>query len=384
MVRRVAINVLVVFTLCTLDSPGSVRPVRASDTTGSSGRIDKMDFGKTPDGQSVELYVLTSGRLRAKIMTYGAIVTELQAPDRRGELTDVVLGFDDLKGYVAGHPYFGAAIGRVGNRIAGGAFTLDGKTYTLAKNNGPNTLHGGLKGFDKVVWKAEPMTGPDGPTVRFSYLSPDGEAGFPGKLAAVVTYTLTNKDELRIDYQATTDRATPVNLTNHSYFNLAGPAAGTILDHELMIAADRYTPVDDTLIPTGELATVTGTPLDFTRPTAIGARIERLKGDPGGYDHNFVLRGSGSPPALAARVRDPRSGRVLEMFTTEPGVQFYTGNFLDGTLKGKANVVYRKHQAFCLEAQHFPDSVHHANFPSTILRPGQTYTQTTVYRFSAE
>jgi aldose 1-epimerase len=343
-----------------------------------------MDFGKTPEGQSVELYVLENGRITAKIMTYGAIVTELHAPDRQGRMADVVLGFDDLRGYLSGHPYFGAAVGRVANRIAGGTFTLGGQTYTLAKNSGPNTLHGGLKGFDKVVWKAEPVTRPEGPAVRFSYLSADGEEGFPGNLAVVVTYTLTAQGELKIDYEATTDKATPVNLTNHSYFNLAGPAAGNILDHDLFLAADQYTPGDETLIPTGALAPVAGTPLDFTRPTAIGARIDQIKAEPVGYDHNFVLRGGDKPPALAARVRDPKSGRVLEMFTTEPGVQFYTGNFLDGSLKGKGGVAYKQHQAFCLEAQHFPDSVHHANFPSTILRPGQTYTQTTIYKFSAE
>ena len=347
------------------------------------GRVRKMDFGKTSDGTPVERYELTNGRITARVMTYGAIVTELHVPDRQGKTTDVVLGFDDLAGYLAGHPYFGATVGRFANRIAKGAFTLDGKEYTLAVNNGPNSLHGGREGFDKVVWKAEEVSRPGGPAVKMSYLSPDGEEGYPGNLSVEVTFAVTDDDALRIDYAATTDKATPVNLTNHSYFNLAGPASGPILGHELMLAADRYTAADDTLIPTGEVRPVRGTPLDFTSPTPIGARLDQIKADPVGYDHNFVLRGGGDGPALAARVREPSSGRVLEMFTTEPGVQFYTGNFLDGTLKGKGGVVYRKHQAFCLEAQHFPDSVHHPNFPSTILKPGQTYTQMTIYKFSA-
>jgi aldose 1-epimerase len=351
---------------------------------GGGKRIEKMEFGKTTDGTPVELYVLTNGKMTVKVMTYGAIVTELHVPDRQGNVSDVVLGFDDLKGYLAGHPYFGATVGRVANRIAKGMFTLGGKEYTLAVNNGPNSLHGGKRGFDKVVWKAEDASGPEGPAVKLTYLSPDGDEGYPGNLSASVTYTVTDEGELRIDYTATTDQATPVNLTNHSYFNLSGPAAGTILKHELMIAADSYTPVDDTLIPTGEIAPVRGTPLDFTTSTSIGARIDQLKGDPGGYDHNYVLRGgNGKSPVLAARVRDPASGRVMEVFTTEPGLQFYTGNFLDGSLKGKDGVVYRKNQGLCLEADHFPDSVHHANFPSIILKPGATYTQTTIYQFSA-
>jgi aldose 1-epimerase len=346
--------------------------------------LEKKDFGKTPDGTAVDLYVLTNANgMQAKIITYGAIVTELHVPDRDGKLDDVVLGFDDLKGYLAGHPFFGATVGRVANRIAKGQFTLDGKEYKLATNNGPNHLHGGLKGFDKAVWKAEPRQIPDGVAVQFSHRSPDGEEGYPGNLSATVTYTLTNANELKIDYTATTDQATPVNLTNHSYFNLAGPRSGTILGHELMLAADNYTPADATLIPTGEIRPVQGTPLDFTTPATIGSRINQLKGDPAGYDHNYVLNGGGKSLALGARVHEPKTGRVMEMFTTEPGVQLYTGNFLDGKLKGKGGVVYQKHQGFCLEAQHFPDSVNHANFPSVILRPGMTYTQTTVYKFSA-
>ncbi len=341
-----------------------------------------MDFGKTPDGTPVEQYVLSNGKMTVKVITYGAIVTEIDVPDRNGKPTDVVLGFDNLEGYLGNHPYFGAATGRVANRIAKARFTLDGKEYTLAANNGPNTLHGGKKAFDKVIWKATDVSSPGAPAVKMSYLSPDGEEGFPGNLSVSVTYTVTAANELRIDYRATTDKATPVNITNHSYFNLAGPAAGSILDHEMMLAADHYTPVDSNLVPTGETASVQGTPLDFTRPVALGARIDELKGEPGGYDHNYVLR-SGKDLAIAARVTEPKSGRVLEMFTTEPAVQLYTANFLDGTIKGKSGVTYKKHQAFCLEAQHYPDSVNQPKFPSTILRPGSTYTQTTIYKFSA-
>jgi aldose 1-epimerase len=355
---------------------------RLNDTR-SQGGSSKMDFGKTTDGTPVELYVLTNGKMTVKVMTYGAIVTEIDVPDRDGKVQNVVLGFDTIEGYLGSHPYFGAATGRVANRIAKGEFTLDGKTYKLAVNNPPNTLHGGLKGFDKVVWKAADVTGSDGPAVKFTYISPDGEEGFPGNLSVAITYTVTAASELKIDYVATTDKATPVNITNHTYFNLAGPASGSILGHEMMVAADRYTPGDETGIPTGEIAPVKGTPLDFTNPALIGARFEELKGDPGGYDHNYVLRTEGKVSELAARARDPKSGRVVEMFTTEPGVQLYTSNFLDGTLKGKDGVVYKKQQAFCLEAQHYPDSVHHASFPSTILRPGETYRQTTIYKFSA-
>jgi len=342
-----------------------------------------MDFGKTADGTPIAIYTLSNGRLTAKVMTFGAIITEIHAPDREGHLGDVVLGFESLDRYLAGHPFFGAATGRFANRIAKGQFTLDGKSYQLPVNNGPNTLHGGLKGFDKRVWTAEDASGPAGPAVRMTYLSPDGEEGFPGNLSVAITYTVTDDDALRIDYWAATDKATPINLTNHSYFNLAGPGSGTILDHEVMIDADRYTAVDETYIPTGELPPVKGTPLDFTTPTPVGSRIDQMKGEPGGYDHNYVLKGDGKTPALAARVREPKSGRVLEMFTTEPGVQFYTGNFLDGSAKGKG-AVYAKRTGFCLEAQHFPDSVHQETFPSTILRPGETYTQTTIYKFSAK
>ncbi len=340
-----------------------------------------MDFGKTPDGTAVERYTLTNGRVTAKVLTYGGIVSELHVPDRDGKPGDVVLGFDTLDGYLKGHPYFGATVGRFANRIAGGKFSLEGKDYTLAVNNGPNTLHGGLKGFDKAVWKVEKSTDS---SLALSYLSKDGEEGYPGNLTVHVTFTVTKDDALRIDYKATTDKATPLNLTNHSYFNLAGPASGTVLDHVAQIEADAYTPVDDTLIPTGKIAPVRGTPLDFTKPMALGARFSELKAEPIGYDHNYVLRGHGELTALAARVRDPKSGRVLELYTTEPGVQLYTGNFLDGTLTGKGGVAYKKNAAFCLETQHYPDSVHHPEFPSTILKPGSAYTQTTIYKFSAK
>jgi len=349
--------------------------------------VAKMDFGKTPDGTAVDLYVLANGKITARVMTHGAILTGLDVPDRSGKAGDVVLGFDSLQGYLAGHPYFGATVGRVANRIGGARFSLDGKDYKLAANNGPNTLHGGLQGFDKVVWKAEEVSGSAGPAVKFTYLSKDGEEGFPGNLSVAVTYTLI-ADGIRLDYSATTDRATPINLTNHSYFNLAGPDSGTILDHRLMLAADRYTPGDAGMIPTGKVEPVKGTPLDFTTPTPIGARIGQIpgdpaKGDPGGYDHNFVLPPTETKePQLAATVEEPTTGRVMTVYTTEPGIQFYTGNFLDGSNKGKGGVVYKKHQAFCLETQHFPDSVNRPEFPTTILKPGETYRSTTTYRFS--
>jgi aldose 1-epimerase len=359
----------------------------AQRETKEKASVKKEAFGKTADGIAVDQYILTNAAgMTAKIITYGAILTELDVPDRSGTLGDVVLGFDNLKDYLERNPHFGSTVGRVANRIAKGKFTLDGKEYTLAINNGPNSLHGGLKGFDKVVWKAEPKPAPTGAAVELSYLSKDGEEGYPGNLSVTVVYTLTDDNALRIDYTAKTDKATPVNLTNHTYFNLDGAKSGNILDHELMIVADKYTPTDNTLIPTGEIKTVKDTPLDFTQPRRIGARIDQLKDYPGGgYDHNFVL-GSGvtDEPKLAVRVRAPKTGRIMEMYTTEPGVQLYTGNFLDGKLTGRGGVVYKKHAGFCLEAQHFPDAVHHDNFPSIILKPGETYRQTTIYKFSAK
>jgi aldose 1-epimerase len=355
--------------------------------------VRKAAFGKTKEGVAVEIYTLTNrAGMTAKIMTYGATLTELTVPDRNGTLADVVLGFDTLEPYLAGVPYFGSTVGRVGNRIAKASFTLNGRTYTLAANNGPNHLHGGVKGFDKVVWKAEVVPAKGGQAVKFSYRSPDGEEGYPGTLDASVVYTLTDRNELRLDYTATTDKATPVNLTHHSYFNLAGDGVGDILGHVLTIEADQITPVDDTLIPTGQFLPVKGTVFDFTSPTAIGARIARVPGPaPVGYDHNYVLRkaegggraAGGGSMALAAIVTEPKSGRTMGVRTTEPGLQFYSGNFLDGTIKNRKGVPYQKHAAFCLETQHFPDSVNHPGFPSTILEPGQTYRTSTVYAFSA-
>ncbi len=308
------------------------------------------------------------------------MLTELHVPDASGRAANVVLGFDNLARYLAGHPYLGPAIGRVANRIANGRFSLGGKAYDLARNeNGVHLLHGGNKGFDKVLWKAEPAQGKAEADVRFTYRSPDGEEGFPGTLDVTVVYTLTDANELKIEYSATTDKPTPINLTNHSYFNLAGAGSGDILGHELTIAADQYTPADETLIPTGQIAPVRGTPLDFTKPAAIGARIAQV---PGGYDHNFVLNSGGGTLALAARLRDPVSGRTMEVLTTEPGIQFYSGNFLDGSVTGLGGP-YRKHYGLCLETQHFPDSVNKPQWPTIILQPGQTYRHLTVHRFSA-
>jgi aldose 1-epimerase len=348
--------------------------------------ISSKEYAKMPDGTPIARYELTNSKgMKAAIITYGAILSELLVPDGAGKPADVVLGFDDLKGYLGNPSYFGSNVGRVANRVAKGKFTLDGKQYTLAINNGPNALHGGKQGFDKKVWKVVPAEAVGGQAVKLQYVSPDGEEGYPGQLTATVQYTLTDNNELKIDYTATTDKATPVNLAHHSYFNLGGHNAGDILGHEVMINADQITPTDDTLIPTGELKSVRGTPFDFTTATAIGKRIGELKGEPGGYDVNYVLRGgSNKEPVLAARVTDPKSGRVMEVLTTEPGLQFYTGNFLNGTEKGKGGAVYKKHSGFCMEAQHFPDSVNQPKFPSVILKPGETYKQTTVYKFGAK
>jgi aldose 1-epimerase len=342
--------------------------------------VQKTDFGKLTDGTPIDLYTLTNSKgLIAKVTNYGTIITELHVPDRNGQLGDIVLGFDNLDQYVGPHPHFGATIGRVANRIARGKFTLHGQTYTLAINNGPNHLHGGLAGFDKKVWRAEPG---EGASVKFSYTSPDGEEGYPGAVEVSVVMTLTDANELSIDYTATTDQNTPVNLSNHSYFNLLGE--GDVLGHEIMLSADYYTPVDDTMIPTGQLAPVKGTPFDFTSPKPIGSRFAQLQGSPVGYDHNYVINRAGKGLALAARVWEPATGRCMEVRTTQPGVQFYTGNFLDGAITGKRGVVYRRHTGFCLETQHYPDSVNHPAFPSTILHPGHAYRQTTVHTFSTK
>ena len=355
----------------------------ACATQSGAPPVKREPFGQMPDGAAVEIFTLRNAAgVEVRAISYGGIITSLRVPDRNGTFDDIVLGFDRLDGYLKDPPFFGAIIGRYGNRIAKGQFTLDGATYELATNNGPNHLHGGTKGFDKVLWTAAPVEGKN--AVTFTRTSPDGEEGYPGNLQVQVTYTLTDQNELIVDYRATTDKATVVNLTQHSYFNLAGHASGDILGHELMLNADRYTPVDGTLIPTGELAPVEGTPFDFRTPTAIGARIgdadPQLKNGQG-YDHNWVLNRSGDGLQLAARVVEPKTGRTLEVRTSEPGIQFYSGNFLDGTLTGKQGATYNHRTGFCLETQHFPDSPNHPNFPSTTLRPGEEYRTTTVFTF---
>ena len=356
----------------------------AKDAKGSGGAkagVQRADFGTTKDGQSVEVYTLTNKKgLVAKVMTYGATLTELHVPDKNGRSADIVLGFSDFAKYEAGHPFFGTTTGRVANRIAKGRFTLDGKEYKLFVNNNGNTLHGGRVGFDKKVWHAQPVESREGPAVRFHYVSPDGEEGYPGNLDTTVVYTLTNNNELKIDYKATTDKPTIVNLTNHSYFNMAGEGNGTVRGQVLTINADNYTPFDATQIPTGEIKSVKGTPLDFTSPAPIGKRIDEI----GGYDHNYVLNGRTGEMKLCAMVRDPASGRVMTILTEEPGVQLYTANGLDGKITGKAGKPYEKYGAFCLETQHYPDSINHPKFPSVVLRPGQTYRTVTVHRFTVE
>jgi aldose 1-epimerase len=353
----------------------------------SYARIIREPFGTTADGTAVELFTLTNGnRLELKAMTYGATIVSLRVPDRGAKLDDIVLGYPSLAGYLAKSPYFGSTVGRYGNRIGKGKFTLDGTTYQLTTNDGPNHLHGGARGFDKVVWRVDSSRTDSSASLAFAYTSPAGEQGYPGTLQVRVTYTFTDRNELRIDYAATTDAPTIVNLTHHGYFNLAGAGTRDILGHELMIPADRYTPVDATLIPTGELAPVEGTPFDFRTPTAIGARIEQdhvqLKRGRG-YDHNWVLNreARSAEPTLAARLTEATSGRTLEVLSTEPGIQFYSGNFLDGTITGKEGRVYRHRYGLCLEPQHFPDSPNKPAFPSTALRPGQEYRSTTVLRF---
>src|SRR5579859_178800 len=358
---------------------------------GMRGTIRKQSFGKTVGGEPIDLYSLTNKKgMEVSITNYGATVVSIQAPDRAGKTADVVLGFDTLEGYESGKAYFGATVGRYGNRIGGGKFSLDGKTYTLPQNNGKNTLHGGITGFNKKVWKAKEMASKDGESLELSYLSPDGEEGFPGNLSVKVVFTLpAERNELIIDYRATTDKDTVLNLTNHSYFNLAGEGNGDILEQVLKLNAKKFTPVDQGLIPTGELRDVAGTPMDFTTATAIGKRInekyEQLVVGKG-YDHNWVIaRAEGAKGlTLAAEAYDPKSGRQLDVLTTEPGVQFYSGNFLDGSAKGKGGKAYGQRAAFCLETQHFPDSPNHANFPSTVLKPDSVFHSKTVFRFSVK
>ena len=346
--------------------------------------ITRQQFGEPQNGIAVDLFTLRNKKgVEAAICNYGGLVISLKVPNRAGRFGDVVLGYDKLADYIKDTPYFGAMIGRYGNRIAKGKFTLDGKEYTLAVNNGPNALHGGLKGFDKVVWEAKILARSEGPSLQLRYTSKDGEEGYPGNLSVTAVYTLTDDNALKLEYTATTDKDTVINLTQHSYFNLAGK--GDILNHTVMIPADKFTPVDSTLIPTGELKPVDGTPFDFRTPTPIGARIgqddEQLKFG-GGYDHNWVINKPMGKLGLMARVFEPTSGRVLEVFSTEPGLQFYTGNFLDGKLKGKGGWVYQRRNAFCMEPQHYPDSPNQPNFPSVVLKPGQVFKNTIIFKFS--
>jgi aldose 1-epimerase len=373
--------VYVVLAACKQQDAKPANPAPAKEAT-----VTKAGFGTMPTGESVDIYTMTNPQgMEVRAITYGGIITVLRVPDRDGRFDDVALGFDNLEGYLKNPPFFGAIIGRYGNRIGRGRFTLDGKTYALATNNGPNHLHGGVKGFDKVVWQAESFKKDDVVGVIFTHTSPDGDQGYPGNLSLRVTYTLTPRNELEVDYEATTDQATPVNLTQHTYFNLAGDGSRDVLDHMLTLHASRYTPVDATLIPSGGLATVEGTPFDFRMPAAIGARIAANDAQiryGNGYDHNFVIDRTGDGLVPAAHVMEPMTGRILEVSTTEPGMQFYTGNFLDGTLKGKQGRIYKQRMGFCLETQHFPDSPNKPSFPSTILRPGETYRSKTVFTFS--
>lgn len=364
---------------------GSAGDRESDDQLRGRASVTREEYGRLPDGTRVDLLTLANANgVEVRAITYGGIILSIRVPDRRGRIDDVVLGFTGLDGYLQNSPYFGAIVGRYANRIGGGKFTLDRRTIQLATNDGPNHLHGGVRGFDKVVWEAQGFALNDSVGVVFTYTSADGEEGYPGTLVATVRYTLTDANALIVDYRATTDRATPVNLTQHSYFNLAGDGSGDVLGHVLTIFADRYTPVDSTLIPTGELAPVEGTPFDFRQPTTIGERIAASHPQlhrAGGYDHNFVLHREGDGLAHAARVYEPSTGRVLDIFTTEPGLQFYSGNFLDGSVTGKAERAYRHRFGFCLEPQHFPDSPNKRGFPSTILRPRGEYRSSTVYIF---
>jgi aldose 1-epimerase len=378
LLRRGA-SLAIMFALCVVTAP-----LLAVTSQKAAARIDKRVFGKLPDGTAVDIYTLKNSKgLELEITNYGGAVVAIRTPDRRGQMGDIAFGYAEPSGYVADTSYFGALIGRYANRIALGSFKLNGIEYKLARNNDPNHLHGGVLGFNKVVWQAREVARKDAVALELTYLSKDTEEGYPGNLNVTATYVLTNADELRIEYTATTDKDTVVTLTHHSYFNLAGAGTGDVLGHLVKINADRFTPVDATLIPTGELKAVKGTPFDFNIATAIGSRINQtdeqlVRGN--GYDHNFVLSKKGPELSLAANVYEPTSGRVLEMWTTEPGVQLYTGNFLNG-VNGKAGKVYQRRGGFCLEAQHFPDSPNQPAFPSTVLKPGERYTQTTVYKF---
>lgn len=383
----IALLVLLTSTVTTAMAQSDATP--EGDATPASAGVSMEAFGSV-EGEDVERYTLTNDNgMTVSVLTYGAIVQEILVPDSTGEMGDIALGFDNIDDYVEMSPYFGAVVGRYANRIKEGRFTLDGKEYELAINNDPNTLHGGEKGFDKQIWTAEEADSADGPSVAFSRTSPDGEEGYPGTLEVTVTYTVTQDNELRIDYEATTDALTVINLSNHTYFNLAGEGSGSILDHELMLNAPQYTPVDETLIPTGELADVAGTPFDFTSPHAIGERIRDASDQQLqygiGYDHNFVLDrpdAEDTSMIVAAEVTEPTTGRMMTVSTTQPGVQFYSGNFLNGAFGGKSGGLYRQSDAFCLETQHFPDSPNQPDFPSTELAPGDTFSSSTVYAFT--
>ena len=360
---------------------GGTAGLRVGQTKGiapSALACVKAAYGKLPDGRQANLYTLTNSRgMRVRLTNYGAITVSVEVPDRDGKLADVTLGFDAFDAWLGNAPHFGATIGRYANRIAKGRFTLDGREYTLATNNGPNHLHGGIVGFDKVLWQAEAVRQPDAVGVLFTHLSKDGEEGYPGNLNVTAVYTLNERNEYKAEFSGTTDKPTIVNLAHHTYWNLTGNPSGDVLGHQLMLVADRYTPVGEGLIPTGELAPVAGTPMDFTKPTPIGSRIAQV---PGGYDHNYVLRSQGGEVALAARVVESTTGRVMEIWTDQPGVQFYSGNFLNG-VKGKVGLAYNKHAGFCLETQHYPDSPNRPQFPSVVLRPGQTYRHVMIHRF---
>jgi aldose 1-epimerase len=362
-------------------SPAS--PAKEQNPEGANMSLSKQSYGKLPDGSPIDLFTLNNGAVKVQLMNLGATITSVEVPDRNGKTANVTLHRDNLAGYTETKngrpttPCFGCVVGRYANRIAAGRFTLDGRDYRLATNNGPNHLHGGLRGFDKAVWKAEAIEALDAVGVAFSLVSPDGDQGYPGTLTVKVTYTLTGRQELKLDYEATTDKPTVLNLTNHAYWNLSGAGAGDVLGHELSINADRFLPVDDTQIPRGQPKPVRGTPMDFTRPKPIGRDMARVEG---GYDHCYVLNKKAGELSECARVVEPVSGRVMEVWTTEPAVQFYTGNFLDGSVSGSGRA-YQRHAGFCLETGHYPDSPNHADYPTTVLRPGETYRQTTVYKF---
>lgn len=382
-IKRKRVSVLLIALVLAIVAAAAPSSVAARNMN-AKARVEKRSFGTLADGTAIDLYTLTNRNgLQAQIINYGAIIVSLKTPDRRGQMTDIVLGYDDLRGYTGDTFYIGCVVGRYANRIAKGKFTLSGVEYKLARNNNGNHLHGGLQGFDKVVWQARELSGNE-PAVRLTYLSKDGEEGYPGNLTVTITYTLTSADELRIDYNATTDKETVVNLTNHSYFNLAGAGAGSILNHQLKIYALRFTPVDETSIPTGELRQVKGTPFDFlTRINTIGGRInqphEQLRIGRG-YDHNYVLNKRGKALSLAAEAYESTTGRLMQMWTTEPGMQLYTGNYLEN-VRGKEGKIYNQREGFCLEAGHFPDSPNKPAFPSTVLKPNKRYTQTTLYKF---